>query len=186
MLNFPDFSPRANLRSRRPGMACRDEPEKYNDIDLYDSYRFRRSSMPSKPGPAAAPAKTGRRKPTRVAPEPPETVALTPTPPPEAARRPAKTAAARPDPRAETRRRAGLIKQAGDPTRLEILARLHAAGELHVGAISAAVGHSQPAVSHHLALLRHGRLLDVRRQGKNNYYYLSDGGRALIEAVGGL
>ena len=41
----------------------------------------------------------------------------------------------------------------------------------------------QPAVSHHLALLRHGRLIEPRRMGKHNYYYLTDAGRELAEVV---
>jgi hypothetical protein len=36
-----------------------------------------------------------------------------------------------------------------------------------------------------LALLRHGRLIDPRRNGKNNIYSLTDTGRALVAAVKG-
>src|SRR5437660_848718 len=50
---------------------------------------------------------------------------------------------------------AALLKQVSDPTRLRIILML-AEGERHVGAISEVVDQSQPAVSHHLALLRHG------------------------------
>ena len=35
---------------------------------------------------------------------------------------------------------------------------------------------SQPAVSHHLALLRHGGIIAPRRQGKNNFYSLTETG----------
>jgi len=42
---------------------------------------------------------------------------------------------------------------------------------------------SQPAVSHHLALLRHGRLIEPRRSGKHNYYALTEAGRELAEVV---
>jgi DNA-binding transcriptional ArsR family regulator len=45
---------------------------------------------------------------------------------------------------------------------------------------------SQPAVSHHLALLRHGRLIEPRRDGKHNYYGLTEKGRALVEIVDSL
>ena len=38
---------------------------------------------------------------------------------------------------------------------------------------------SQPAVSHHLALLRHGGIIAPRRQGKNNFYSLTDTGSNL-------
>ena len=42
---------------------------------------------------------------------------------------------------------------------------------------------SQPAVSHHLALLRHGGLIAPRRQGKNNYYALTEAGTQLMQVV---
>jgi DNA-binding transcriptional ArsR family regulator len=45
---------------------------------------------------------------------------------------------------------------------------------------------SQPAVSHHLALLRHGRLIEPRRSGKHNYYYLTEQGRELAKVVNNL
>jgi ArsR family transcriptional regulator len=35
-----------------------------------------------------------------------------------------------------------------------------------------ALGQSQPAVSHHLALLRGEHLIECRREGKHNYYRL--------------
>jgi DNA-binding transcriptional ArsR family regulator len=44
-------------------------------------------------------------------------------------------------------------------------------------------GMSQPSVSHHLCLLRHGRLIEPRRKGKNNYYALTDRGRSLVRAI---
>ena len=45
---------------------------------------------------------------------------------------------------------------------------------------------SQPAVSHHLALLRHGRLIEPTRNGKTNVYDLTDSGRELARVVGRL
>jgi DNA-binding transcriptional ArsR family regulator len=45
---------------------------------------------------------------------------------------------------------------------------------------------SQPAVSHHLALLRHGGIIDCRRQGKNNFYSLTDLGERLSKLVKGV
>ena len=42
---------------------------------------------------------------------------------------------------------------------------------------------SQPAVSHHLALLRHGGIISPRRQGKNNFYSLTDTGEELAKVV---
>jgi ArsR family transcriptional regulator, zinc-responsive transcriptional repressor len=81
------------------------------------------------------------------------------------------------------RRAAMIIKQASDGTRLSIMMMLFD-GERNVAAICKDLGQqSQPAVSHHLALLRHGRLVEPRRDGKNNIYSLTDEGRLLIKAV---
>jgi DNA-binding transcriptional ArsR family regulator len=56
--------------------------------------------------------------------------------------------------------------------------------ERNVSELCADLGtQSQPAVSHHLALLRHGRLIEPRRSGKHNFYYLTDAGRELAEVV---
>ena len=74
------------------------------------------------------------------------------------------------------------LKQVSDPTRLRIILML-AEGERHVGAISEVVDQSQPAVSHHLALLRHGGLIAPRRQGKNNFYGLIVRGERLASIV---
>jgi DNA-binding transcriptional ArsR family regulator len=86
-------------------------------------------------------------------------------------------------PSPEVRQAAMLLKQVSDPTRLQVLLLL-AEQERNVSTLCADLGHqSQPAVSHHLALLRHGRLIEPRRQGKNNVYSLTDEGRKLAEAV---
>jgi len=52
-------------------------------------------------------------------------------------------------------------------------------GERHVGALCDILTQSQPAVSHHLALLRHGGIIMPRREGKNNFYDLTPLGRTL-------
>jgi ArsR family transcriptional regulator, zinc-responsive transcriptional repressor len=44
---------------------------------------------------------------------------------------------------------------------------------------------SQPAVSN-LALLRHGGIVERRRQGKNNFYTLTDTGYRLSKIVKGV
>ncbi len=46
-------------------------------------------------------------------------------------------------------------------------------GEHHIGAPCDQFDVSQPALSHHLALLRHGVFVDRRRQRKNNFYTLT-------------
>src|SRR4051794_16415895 len=63
---------------------------------------------------------------------------------------------------------ANLLKQISDPTRLQVI-QILAEGERHVGALCETFNVTQPAVSHHLALLRHGGLIIPRRQGKNNF-----------------
>ena len=59
----------------------------------------------------------------------------------------------------------------GDETRLKILWAL-SGGEKDVSAIWGSLGMPQPKVSHHLALLRLGRLATARRAGKRVYYSL--------------
>jgi len=82
----------------------------------------------------------------------------------------------------KAQRAAILLKQVSDPTRLLII-RLLSEGEKHVGAMCEEMNQSQPAVSHHLALLRHGRIVVVRRQGKNNFYALGEAGEVLAKIV---
>jgi DNA-binding transcriptional ArsR family regulator len=87
------------------------------------------------------------------------------------------------DHRSQQARRASiLLKHVSDPTRLQIVLLL-ADGEQHVGALCSQLNQSQPAVSHHLALLRHGGIIVPRRQGKNNFYSLTDAGDALAVVV---
>jgi ArsR family transcriptional regulator len=57
-----------------------------------------------------------------------------------------------------------------DETRLRILHYLMQTEELHVRALCDLLGQSQPAVSHHLALLRVAGLIESRRDGKHNFY----------------
>ena len=80
------------------------------------------------------------------------------------------------------RRASILLKHMSDPTRLQVILIL-ADGERHVGALCEELGQSQPAVSHHLALLRHGGVITPRRQGKNNFYSLTDSGVELARVV---
>lgn len=84
--------------------------------------------------------------------------------------------------RKHAQRAAILLKQVSDATRLQVILIL-SDGERHVGALCEALGQSQPAVSHHLALLRHGGLISPRRQGKNNFYSLTEIGEELAKVV---
>jgi DNA-binding transcriptional ArsR family regulator len=84
--------------------------------------------------------------------------------------------------RKQAQRAAILLKQVSDPTRLKIVLLL-AEGERHVGALSEVMEHSQPATSHHLAMLRHGGVIAPRRQGKHNFYGLTELGERLASIV---
>jgi ArsR family transcriptional regulator len=66
-----------------------------------------------------------------------------------------------------------LFKLLADETRLSILLMLVDVEEYHVRALCDMLGQSQPAVSHHLALLRMAGLIECRRAGKHNFYRLS-------------
>ncbi|MDA0284514.1 MAG: metalloregulator ArsR/SmtB family transcription factor [Planctomycetota bacterium] len=62
------------------------------------------------------------------------------------------------------------FKLLSDETRLRVLMYLMREGELHVTAMCERLDQSQPAVSHHLALLRVAGLIEARRDGKHNFY----------------
>ena len=63
-----------------------------------------------------------------------------------------------------------LFKLLADETRLRILHLLHQSDELNVLELCSLLDQRQPSVSHHLALLRVAGLIDMRRDGKHNYY----------------
>ncbi|EAQ78378.1 ArsR/SmtB family transcription factor [Blastopirellula marina] len=73
-----------------------------------------------------------------------------------------------------------LFKLLADETRLRILCFLLQEKELNVRTLCELLGQSQPAVSHHLALMRVAGLVDSRRDGKHNFY------RILPDRVGEL
>ncbi len=61
----------------------------------------------------------------------------------------------------------------GDRSRVRILLAL-TGGELCVAELAEAAGMSVSSVSHQLRLLRHNRLVRVRREGKRAYYAVDD------------
>ena len=63
-----------------------------------------------------------------------------------------------------------IFKLLADETRLRVLMNLMRERELHVSALCDRLDQSQPAVSHHLALLRCAGLIEARRDGKHNFY----------------
>ena len=65
-----------------------------------------------------------------------------------------------------------IFKLLADKSRLKILLALAEDGEMHVSALCELLEQSQPAVSHHLTLLRMRNLVGFRRDGKHNFYRL--------------
>jgi DNA-binding transcriptional ArsR family regulator len=82
-------------------------------------------------------------------------------------------------------RAANLLKLVSDSTRLQIVTLL-SEREHHVGGLCDLFNMSQPALSHHLALLRHGGIVERRRQGQNYFYTLTDIGYQLSKIVKGV
>ena len=68
-----------------------------------------------------------------------------------------------------------VFKLLADMNRLKIVLALAQDGELHVSALCELLGQSQPAVSHHLTLMRMVGLVGFNRQGKHNFYHLASG-----------
>ena len=69
---------------------------------------------------------------------------------------------------------AQLFKILADETRLRILDMLGRRKELCVRDLWERLGQSQPAVSHHLGLLRMAGLVDTRHEGKHIYYRIDE------------
>jgi ArsR family transcriptional regulator len=65
-----------------------------------------------------------------------------------------------------------LFKLLADDTRLKVIHYLMQKDELNVRTLCKLLRQSQPAVSHHLALLRVAGIIECRRDGKHNYYHL--------------
>ena len=68
-----------------------------------------------------------------------------------------------------------VAKALGDPTRLELLRRIAAAGEICCKDLVALFPVSQATVSHHLKILTEAGLLAARRKGQFGYYSLLPG-----------
>lgn len=100
-------------------------------------------------------------------------------------------------PRAEALRRSRLsaddantaaagAKALADPTRLMLARALADGGELCVCDLSWVAERSEGLVSHHVRALRSAGLVRSRRDGKMVMYELTEGGRALLDAVLGI
>ncbi len=73
----------------------------------------------------------------------------------------------------ELQEMAAAFKVMSDPTRLKIINAL-LISEMCACDIAALLIMSQPAISHHLRILRQSRLIKYRRDGKAAYYSLDD------------
>jgi ArsR family transcriptional regulator, arsenate/arsenite/antimonite-responsive transcriptional repressor len=87
---------------------------------------------------------------------------------------------AEPLPAHEAEALAGRFKALADPTRVAIVNRLAAGGEVCVCDLVASFDLSQPTISHHLRLLRDAGLVSSERRGTWAYY------RLVPEALDGL
>src|SRR6476660_576918 len=73
---------------------------------------------------------------------------------------------------AKARELVQLFKLLADETRLRIIYYLMQQNEMNVRTFCRLLRQSQPAVSHHLALLRSAGVIECRRDGKHNFYRL--------------
>jgi ArsR family transcriptional regulator len=88
--------------------------------------------------------------------------------------------------KAQLREWARDFKLLGDPTRLGILAEL-AGGPQNVTSLCKALKLKQPTISHHLGLLRMGRLVNSTRKGKSVEYSADKSNlKAMATALGKL
>lgn len=74
---------------------------------------------------------------------------------------------------------ADIFKQLGDGNRIRIFWLLCHCEECVIN-LSAMVGMSSPAVSHHLKQLKNAQLITSRREGKEVYYRAASGARAQL------
>ncbi len=68
-----------------------------------------------------------------------------------------------------------IFKLLSDETRLRILYSLSQTEELNVRTLCELLQLSQPAVSHHLGMLRNAGIVEPRRDGKHNFYRILSG-----------
>jgi DNA-binding transcriptional ArsR family regulator len=81
------------------------------------------------------------------------------------------------------RRIADLMKQAADPTRLEMLAFV-ADADRFIGEIGDAFpAISRSGLSHHVAQMKHCGLVEPKRQGQRMAYAITNRGRRLLAAA---
>ena len=67
-----------------------------------------------------------------------------------------------------------VLKAVAHPLRIKIILMLTEHQELNVSAIYKKLNAEQSLISHHLINMRDKGILDIRRSGKNIYYFLVD------------
>lgn len=77
---------------------------------------------------------------------------------------------------------ANIAKLVSDPTRARLIGMV-GEGPLNVTQMCEGLSQSQPAVSHHLALLRVAGVMQADRSGKNNIYSLTKNGQVVYRMV---
>lgn len=73
-----------------------------------------------------------------------------------------------------TDRAAYVLKAVAHPLRIKIIQMLNEHKELNVSTIYKNLNAEQSLISHHLINMRDKGILDIRRSGKNIYYFLVD------------
>lgn len=77
-----------------------------------------------------------------------------------------------------------LLKAVAHPLRIRIIQMLNESKELNVSTIYKNLNAEQSLISHHLINMRDKGILDIRRSGKNIYYFLVDSSAAdVIECI---
>lgn len=67
-----------------------------------------------------------------------------------------------------------MLKAVAHPLRIKIIQMLHDSKELNVSTIYKNLNAEQSLISHHLINMRDKGILEIRRSGKNIYYFLVD------------
>lgn len=67
-----------------------------------------------------------------------------------------------------------MLQQLSDPTRLRLCWLMLSDCKMNVGTLALAAGASQPAVSHHLSLMSMAGIIELNREGQENFYRLTD------------
>ena len=92
-----------------------------------------------------------------------------------------------PDLKASTTKRmkklSRILSSCHSPLRLSILEQLHQNGEVSMQDLIETAGTSQPAVSHHVTLLKNADLIDDVQYGRRRSYHLTERGTKLMEVV---